>query len=82
MREQHPKDPSFATDSALKRPGGTVGEKPAPHTQTPPNKPGQFEDDAQQEARSKMADAGAADEQTGEDGDEPIARPSPKRTRH
>ena len=29
-----------------------------------------------------MADAGAADEQTGEDGDEPIARPSPKRTRH
>jgi len=82
MGEQHPKDPSPATDSAITRPGGTVGERPAPHAQTPPNKPGQFEDDAQQEARSKMADAGTADEQTGEDADERAARPSPKPTRH
>lgn len=65
MHQQEQKQHAQSLDSARSRPGGQVGEKPAPHTQTPPNKPGQFDKDDQRKTRSEEADAGVADEQVG-----------------
>jgi hypothetical protein len=81
MHRNEPKQHSQSTDSARTRPGGQIGEKPAPHTQTPPNKPGQFDED-DRKTRSEEADAGVADEQVGhEDQRAEKGRPS-KATRH
>jgi hypothetical protein len=72
MPGEDPKQHTSSTDSAIRRPGGPVGERPTPHTATPPNKPGQYDADDQRKVRSELADVGQADEQTG--GDRPRAR--------
>jgi hypothetical protein len=82
MHRQEQKEHAPSSDSARSRPGGQLGEKPAPHTQTPPNKPGQFDEDDQRKVRSEEADAGVADEQVGREDQraEPWGRTRP--TRH
>jgi len=82
MNRHDPKQHSHASDSAQQRPGGQFGEKPAPHTQTPPNKPGQFDQDDQRKARSERADTGMADEQTGGEDQRAEKRKPTKPTRH
>lgn len=87
MNRHDPKQPSESSDSARTRPGGQVGEKPASHTQGPPNKPGKYDADEQREARSELADVGQADEQTGGEDQRATDRPAEHRrtsqpTRH
>jgi hypothetical protein len=81
MHRQDSKQHAQSSDSARSRPGGPIGEKPAPHTQTPPNKPGQFDED-DREARSNDADAGVADEQVGRDDPRAETRRPSKPARH
>lgn len=74
MRRDNTPQHTDPDDPTIKRPGGLLGEKPAPHTETPPNKPGQYDHDEQRAERSELAGVGQADEQIGTD--EPSSRAS------
>ena len=85
MHSHDRKTPEHATHSATKGPRNAVRDQPPPHAEASTDKRGQAGSDDQRTARSKRADVGEAEEQTGESNAgsaSPEAAPKASRSTH